>query len=386
MIVKLITQELIRELLSVTDTPCISLYMPTHHSHPDNIQDKIRYKNLVKQMKETVKEKYPVAEIHKLSEPFDRLAGDHEFWNHNSYGIGVLCSPGLFEPFRLQIPVEELVIVAENFHTKPLRYYLQSADRYQVLALTMDRLRLFEGNRHSLLEIILPDDFPNTIEEALGEELTDKHSTVASYGGVSGESSNMHHGQGGKQDELDSDTMRFFRIAAKAVCDRYSMPGRLPLLLAALPEHHNLFSQVNKNPFVLPNGIEINPESVSKERLAELSWEVMQPVFLNKLEALADKYKQAKSGGLASDNIKEVTEAAIAGRVETILIEANRVIAGRLRNKETGTFEMTDVTQPVLDDQLDATGELVNKMGGTVAIIPKEQMPGHSGLAAIFRY
>jgi len=383
---KLLTQELIHELQSVAEVPCISLYMPTHRSHPENLQDTIRYKNLVKQVKESLTEKYPTAEIHKLLEPFETLASDDEFWNHTSDGLSVLCSPGLFEVIRLHMPVEELVIVSDSFHTKPLRHFLQSADRYQVLALSLDAIQLFEGNRYSLVEIKLPDDFPKTIEETLGEELTEKHSTVASYGGVGGNSTTMHHGQGGKKDEVDSDAERFFRVVSASVYDRYSKQGALPLLLAALPEHHNLFNQVNRNPFVLPRGIEINPQSVSIEKLAQVSWEAMRSVYAKKLETLVGKFNQARSGGLGSDHIDEVIEAAEAGRVDILLIEAHRVIASRLRNKVTGTFEMTDVTQPVLDDQLDHVGELVTKMGGSVVIIPKEQMPSKTGIAAIFRY
>jgi len=383
---KLLTQGLIHELVSVVEAPCISFYMPTHRSHPENIQDTIRYKNLVKQVKESLTEKYPTAEIHKLLEPFEMLASDYEFWNHTSDGLAVLASSGLFEVIRLHMPVEELVIVSESFHTKPLRHFLQSADRYQVLALSLDAIHLFEGNRHSLVEIKLPDDFSKTIEETLGEELTEKHSTVASYGGVGGNSTNMHHGQGGKKDEMDRDAERFFRVVAASVYECYSKQGALPLLLAALPEHHNLFNQVNRNPFVLPKGIEINPQSVSIEKLAQLSWEAMRPVYAEKLETLAGKFNQAKAGGLGSDNVDDVIEAAEAGRVDILLIEAHRVIASRLRNKVTGTFEMTDLTQPVLDDQLDTVGELVTKMGGSVVIIPKEQMPAKTGLAAIFRY
>jgi len=104
------------------------------------------------------------------------------------------------------------------------------------------------------------------------------------------------------------------------------------------------------------------------------------------LETLAEKFNQAKAGELGSDHIDEVIEAAEAGRVEILLIEAHRIIASRLRNKVTGTFEMTDVTQPVLDDQLDHVSELVSKTGGSVVIVPKEQMPSQTGLAAIFRY
>jgi hypothetical protein len=383
---KWLTQELFNELLSVTETPCISLYMSTHRIHPENIQDPIRYKFLVKQVKESLTEKYPTANIQTLLEPFEALVNDHDFWKHTSEGLCLMRSASRFEVIRLQLPVEELVMVADTFHTKPLRYALQSEDRYQVLALTMHEVHLFEGNRHSLFEIELPDDFPRTITEALGEELTEKHSTVASYGGVGGDSTNMHHGQGGKMDEVDSDAQRFFRLVAGAVHDRYSKPVGLPLLLAALPEHHYLFNQVNKNPFLLPEGININPQAISIEKLTELSWQMMQPIYLKKLEARIEKFNQAKSNGLGSDKMDEVIEAAEAGRVDTLLIEAHRVIAKRLRNKITGTFEMADVTQPVLDDQLDEVGEIVYKMGGTVVIIPKAQMPVDTGLAAIFRY
>ncbi|MBL7857440.1 MAG: hypothetical protein JNM57_07105 [Cyclobacteriaceae bacterium] len=384
--VKSLTQELIGNLFSVTEPPCISLYMPTHRIHPENMQDPIRFKNLVKQVKESLTEKYPDANIISLLAPFESLASDHDFWNHTGDGLCVLTSSELFEVIRLPLTVEELVIVAERFHTKPLRHILQSEDRYQVLALTMDALRLFEGNRHSLIEIELHDDVPATIKKALGEELTEKHTTVASYGGVGADSGNMHHGHGGKKDEVGSDTERFFRIVANGVYERYSKPHGLPLLLAALPEHHSLFNEVNKNPFLLPNGIEINPQAVSTEKLAELSWEVMQPIYVNKLEELAGKFLHAKSNGLGSDVMDEVIDAAEAGRVDTLFIEAHRVIAKRLRNKITGTFEMTDLTQPVLDDELDGVGELVSKMGGAVVFIPKEQMPTHTGLAAIFRY
>jgi len=383
---KSITSELIQELLSVAEAPCISLYMSTHRSHPENAQDIIRYKNLVKQVKESLEEKYPTTEIQKLLEPFETLANDNEFWKYTSDGLGVLASQERFEVIQLQMPVEELVIVSDRFHTKPLRHFLQSADRHQVLALSMDTFQLFEGNRHSLVEIELPDDFPKTIEEALGGELTDKHTTVASYGGVGGHSTTMHHGQGGKMDEVDSDGERFFRVVAAAVYERYSKHSELPLILAALPEHRSLFYQVNKNPYLLPKGIDINPQSVPIEKLAHLSWEAIQPVYTEKLETLIGKFNQAKSDGLGSDNLVEVIEAAEAGKVDTILIEANRLIASKPRDKMTDGFEMTDSTLSVSDDQLDILSELVSKMGGSVVIVPIEQMPSQTGLAATFRY
>lgn len=386
MTTKRLTSELLQELLSIKAEPCISLYMPTHRSHPDNAQDPIRFKNLLKNVKETVSEKFSSVETTALLEPFQALEANKDFWNHTTDGMAVLSAPGFFEIINLLVPVAELAIVADTFHTRPLRRYLQSAERYQVLGLSQHEFHLFEGNRHALVEVVLSKDTPKTIEEALGDELTEKHLTVAAYGGSDGESSHMHHGHGGRKDETDSDANKFFRVVATVVQEKYSTPSGLPLILAALPEHHNRFQQVNENPLVLPTGIEINPQGVSMEKLAQLAWEVMQPVYLQKLEDWIGKFNQAKANGLGSDDIDDVIVAAEEGRVSALYIEEGRIMAKRLRNKITGTFEMMDLTQPKLDDLLDDIGEQVSKMGGTVLIIPPNKMPSKTGVAAIFRY
>jgi hypothetical protein len=383
---EILTRELIKELLSVRHTPCLSLYMTTHRSHPVNLQDPIRFQNLVKQLEESLLGQYSADDVKKFLEPFETLGNDKQFWNHTLDGLAVLGSTEFFKVIRLPITVQEFAVVADSFHTKALRKYLQSVDRYHVLSLSLNNILLFEGNRHTLVEVELHPDIPKTITEALGDELTEKHSTVASYGGVGGESSDMHHGHGGKKDEVDKDAERFFRVIASTIYDNYSKPSGLPLILAALPEHHSLFQKVNKNPFLLPTSITVSTESISTDKLIELAWEVMEPDYLRKLESLAQKFEQAKANGLGSDNIKEVVEAAEAGRVDTLLVEADRVIAERLRNKNTGTFKQADSTQPILDDLLDDIGELVTRMGGKVMLMPPEKMPAKTGLAAIFRY
>lgn len=383
---EVLAKELIQELLSVNHPPSLSLYMTTHRSHPENLQDPIRFQNLVKQLEESLLEQYSAIEVKRLLEPFLTLNNNSEFWGHTLDGLAVLGSTEFFKVIRLPIAVQELAVVADSFHTKPLRQYLQSVDRYHVLGLSLHEIRLFEGNRHSLIEVELPSDIPRTITEALGDELTGKHTTVASYGGTGGESSDMHHGHGGKKDEVDKDAERFFNIIAGTIHEKYSKPTGWPLILAALTEHHSLFQKLSKNPLLLQNGINVNPVSISNDKLVKLAWEVLEPVYLQKLKDLVEKFEQAKANNSGSDIVKEVIEAAEAGRVDTILIEKDRVIAERLRNKDTGTFKQADLTQPKLDDLLDDIGELVTKMGGKVMFIPSDKMPAKTGIAAIYRY
>jgi len=380
-----LTLESLAELASLRQPPCLSLYQPTHRRHPENQQDPIRFRNLVKELETSLRKKYPAVEAGLLLEPFQALAHDDDFWNHTSDGLAVLGGSGLFRVFRLQRPIHELAVVADTFHTKPLRCFLQSVDRYQVLGVSLQEIKLFEGNRDALDELDPAPGVPRSIGEALGDELTEQHRTVASYGGVGAGSMPMHHGQGGKKDEVDNDAERFFRAVDRAVLEHHSRPSGLPLILAALSEHHRLFRQVSHNPFLMAEGLAINPDALSIDELRKRVWQVVEPQYQTRLATLADEFAAAKSKGLGSDDLAQVAQATAAGRVATLLIEADRQIAGRL-DGATGRVEVADLSHPQVDDLLDDLGELVGKMGGQVLVVPAEQMPGRTGVAATYRY
>lgn len=375
---ELLTKEIVQELLSINQSPCISLYMPTHRSHPENLQDVIRFKNLLKELEASLVKKYAADEVKKSLEPFEEIVNDAKIWNQTLDGMAIFSAKGVFKAIKLQESVKELAMVADSFHTKPLRQYLQSTDRYHVLGIGLKDIQLFEGNRHSLVKLELQADVPETITQALGDELTEKQSSVDSAG--------IHYGQGGKKDEEDNDTERFFRAVSKSIYENYSKPTGLPLILAALPNHHNLFQKVNKNPLLLADGIDINPESVSIEKLAEMAWSIMEPEYLGKLDSLVEKFAQEKANGKGSDDMREIGVAAVEGKIETLIIEADRMIANKLTNQVTGNIQNRDLTNPKVDDLLDDLGELVMKKGGNVMVLPADKMPSETGLAAIFRY
>jgi len=383
---ELLTKELIQELLAAVQSPCLSLYMSTDKTHPENLQDIIVFINLIHQMEESLAQKYSAGEVQKYLEPIKDMVHNENIWNHTLNGLAVFSGEGMFKVVRLHKSVEELAIVADSFHTKPLRQYLQSLEHFHVLCLTLHDIRLFEGNRHSLTEIELTIGTPKTINEALGDELTEKHSIVESYGGIGGDSTPMHHGHGGKKEETEKDAERYFRIVANTIYKLYSKPSGWPLILAALPEHHNLFQKVSKNPFLLPKGIAINPSSVSPDQLAKMAWEIVEPEYNMKLDSLIARFEQARANGKGSDDYKEVAVAAVGGRVDTLIVEADRIIEVRITNLMTGNTQKKHLSNPKVDDLLDDMGELVIKMGGKMMVLPTEKMPSETGLAAIFRY
>ena len=365
--------------------PCLSLYQPTHRHYPENEQDPIRFRNLVKTLEESLLQHYPSQAIQPLLEPFLALADDHDFWNHTFDGLAVLAAKDLFRVYRLQRPVAKLAIAADSFHTKPLIRIRQSTDRYQVLGLSRQGFTLYEGNRDVLDEIEPAQAIPRTMIEALGAEVTEPHMTVASYGGVGGGHAPMHHSHGGKETEIAIDDERFFRAIDQGILEHHSRPSGLPLILATLPEHRQLFHSVSHNPFLLDDGIDVNPEALSLDELRTRAWQVFEPHYLARLDALVAEFGSARPQGLGADALAQVATAAVAGRVATLLIEANRQIPGRI-DAATGAIKLDDLANPQIDDVLDDLGALVVKLGGQVVIIPAERMPTATGVAAIYRY
>jgi hypothetical protein len=372
-------------VLDRTQPPCLSLYQPTHRHHPGNQQDPIRFGNLVKALEESLSRRFHKSDIKSLLQPFRALETDRDFWNHTLEGLAVLGSSDMFKVYRLQRPVPELAVAADSFHLKPLLRIRQSADRYQVLGLNRKEVKLFEGNRDSLDEIELADGVPRTITDALGGELTEPHQTVASYGGSGGKQAPMHHGHGGRKAEVDIDAERFFRAVDRAIHEHHSQPSELPLILAALPEHHHLFHSVSRNPFLLPDSLDIHPDALSStDELRERTWQLVEPRYLARLAGLVDKLGHARSKGLGSEDVNEVAKAAVSGRIATLLIEAGREIPGRI-DDSTGEVTFDDLEHPEIDDVLDDLAALALKMGGEVVVVPAERMPTQTGIAAIFR-
>ncbi|MGH7933126.1 MAG: hypothetical protein ACREQN_08140 [Candidatus Binataceae bacterium] len=368
--------------LSAPEPPCLSLYQPTHRHHPDNQQDPIRFRNLLKTLEESLRQKYSTRDIRSLLEPFQRLAGDHDFWNHTLDGLAVLGASGLFRVYRLQRPTPELAIVADSFHLKPLIRILQSADRYQVLGLSRQKIIFFEGNRDALDEVELLTAVPRTITEALGEDSTKSNLSVwTSSAGTEG----VRYGQGSKSELVDIDTERFFRAVDRAILEHYSRPSGLPLMLAALPENHSFFHRISHNPFLMPEGIDTYPDALTTEALRDRAWQVAGPYYLARLAGLVEMFGTARAQGRGDSDLAPTARSAVTGKVATLLIEAERRVPGRI-DAATGEIEFDDLANPVVDDLLDDLGELVLKNGGQIVIVPADRMPTQTGIAAIYRF
>lgn len=364
--------------------PCLSLYQPTHRRHPDNAQDPIRFRNLLKQLTQSLEQKYPGREIAPWLAPLHALAGDTLFWNRTLDGLAVLAAPDFFRVYRLQRPVAELAVVADSFHTKPLLRIVQSADRYQVIGLNRQGVRLFEGNRDYLDEIRLAPGVPRTLDDALDRDIEPERA-IRTHGPIKIGAMGRHGAGDVKQDGIRADTEHFFRAVDRSVLEHHTRPTGLPLLLAAMPEHHHLFREVSHNPNLLAGSIDVHPDDLDLDTLRQRAWDQVQPHYLQRLAGFIDRFHAAVPRGQGSENLAEAARAVVAGRIDTLLLEAGREVPGRM-DPVSGEITPGTLDDPGVDDLLDDLGERVLATCGEVVIVPAERMPSRTGLAAIYRF
>lgn len=375
-----LSRAFMNDLLRQHRSPCVSIYQPTHRFSPDNLQDPVRFKNLVATAEQALLSRY-AEEVHKplLAHLRERL-GDPWFWSYQSEGMACFVSPDFSAYVNLQHPVREFVVVSDTFHIKPLLRIMQSADRYQVLCLSQNQVALYEGSRYGLEEIPLNPAVPRNLTEALGTEVTAPSVTGHK---AAGGTNVILHSQSDRSDEAEKDLVRYFRHVDRTVQKYHSETSGLPLILVALAEHVPLFRSVSRNQHLMDFSIHRHPEAVDPDKLRLETWKLFEPHYEKKISAAVERFHVARSRQIASANLSEVAHASVFGRVDSLLVEGERHIPGKLDGLK-GQIEMT--VTPDAEDILDDIAEQVLLKGGQVFVIPSEMMPSGTGVAATYRY
>ena len=55
----------------------------------------------------------------------------------------------------------------------------------------------------------------------------------------------------------------------------------------------------------------------------------MEHIYLNKTEELVERFENSRAQFLGSDDLAQIARAALENRVQTILVEADRVVPGK---------------------------------------------------------
>jgi hypothetical protein len=375
--------------------PCVSLYMPTHRFESDLSQNPIRYKNLLKEARDQLRAQGVKEDaIDDLLADARARLDDTALWRKMSVGMAVFVSPTMTELYRLPVAFDEMAMVGARFHLKPLFPLIATNNRFYVLALSEQDVRLFQGTHQAVSEIAR-SEMPTGIVEALRqyqdpEATLQQHTANRAGQGATGRQDAEFHGQGGDEDDLSAEPQdelkRYFREIAARVDERLK-GEEAPLVLAAVKEYLPLYREANTyTDLVTHDLVQGNPEPMSAQALHNAAWEIVEPIFLEEqTEALAQFDQQFHRGELASDDFHEIVPACVFSRTHTLFVPVGQHRWGRY-DAESNTVELFEEHEPGAEDLLNYAAVHAYLNGGTVHALRPANMPNGLGVAALFRY
>ena len=89
--------------------------------------------------------------------------------------------------------------------------------------------------------------------------------------------------------------------------------------------------------------------------------------------------------GLGTDDLAEAARSVVAGRIATLLVEDGLSLPGHI-DRTSGDLDRGSPNAATGEDALDDLAELALRMGAEVLVLPREQMPSGTGLAATYRF
>lgn len=366
---------LLKELTAMKGQPCISLYMKTHRQHPESAVDPIAFKKLYRKT-ETYIEEHDLAEHKPLLAPLEKLIDDKSFWDNGDNGLAIFCSAQETKILRLPRDVEEISCVANAFCVKPLFSFYNENQPYYLLALGMDSVKLYQGDKYHLEEIDIEDKVPLSMKEALGDELTDNHQHASVVQGTG------LHGYMEKSQEEEIDLDRFFRRVLDAVQEHVNVSREKPLYVATLPEHQNDFQRLNKGQFVLPVNLGTNPHALSRDELLQKVQQVLSDNFDEQKNTLLERAQLAVQENLSSTELSDVVRDALDGKIEVLFIENDRSVKGSIDADNREIQEARVLGTDVINE----LSCLVFEQGGRVMVVDKTDMRSQTGAFTINRY
>lgn len=373
-----LTEEDLKKLTFVTEGPCVSLYFQNLDEHclPEEFEAVVRRVEKLLSFKT-----HPDNEV-LLRHLYD--FNPREYFENKSQGMAIFLSKHWAGYYLIGHPISDKVVVAENFHLKPLISDMQKND--QAYALTISRseaaLLFINGETGHELQTFLFHFGQNS--NSVYWTRDDESDNI-----VFPHIKNVSRSRGDKKGSLNRkiDHFKSFLHILESKINKENEYKDLPLLVFASEPIFEIYKSVTSHPN--PSLIKQDPHKSNFRHdgiIHQSHLKLMQTMEARKKEFLEIAETKLKEQGVI-DDLKKINRAALDGKVRTLFLQNKSEVRGAI-NKRTKLIQFEDdektlIKRRIADDILDGIASEVIKHGGEVIVVNKDQMPSPSPAAAI---
>jgi len=373
----MISRTSIEELIDRTDDLNLTITLPTHKKGEEVQQDPIRFKNLLSEAESQLLEKgMKRLDVEEILKRPRQLLEDYNFWNHADEGMVFYMNRDLYEIYQLPYSLNERVYLRDHFLITPLLPMVSLNGTWAMLALSPKNLRLLRCTRESI-ENITPGDIFTNIEDFVGDR---QEASLQFHS--SADSEVMYYGPGSADNERKKLVEKYMRGVEKSVTALMKQMGE-PLVLVGSEDIISLYRSLNKYQRLLETPVTRYPGSMKNHELREVGWEVIHEYFLKDMYQALEQFDKEEAGR-TSNNLSQIVESTVMGKTDTLFISMNEETWGVYDESE----HQVHYSGPngSTDELLNWTALRAINQGAKVYVLPKQDMPAASTVAALFRF
>lgn len=376
----MVSEKTISELINQDGELFVTIALPTHKKGEESKQDPIRFKNLLNKAVEKIAAFHPKKSgaNETILKSAKDLLDKPIFWSHLDRGLVVYISDDFFKVFKLPYEVEEQAYVNDHFLITPLLPMTSLDGTFNILAVSRQKLRLLQCTRNEVTDIT-PDGISTSVDDYLE---VDPEKQLQFHSGSRGQKA-VYFGHNANEEDKMIVVESFYREVEKEITAKLKETMN-PLILIGLRENLNLYVKVNNYNRLVKENIVFNPDEQTDKQLRDKGWDVIKSHFLGDMYNSLEKYSEP-SNEKYSNNLGKIVEATVMGKSSTIFIAKGEQKWG-FYDKEHHTVQYSNKpnnSDVELLNWLSITGF---KTGSKVYILPKEEMPTRSTVAAVFRF
>lgn len=365
------------ELLRPHEGPLLSVYVPLQRSFPGSQQNPVRVLDAAREAAEKLaKAGLPAAEVQARRAPIEALAQHDSVTGHPADGLAVFQDRAETWAFLLSCSVPHRVALSDVFLLRPVLRGLHGDRRYHLLAVSSNRVTLYQGDARGLAEAPR-NGLPTSLEDALGSELTEKSLRLRVGGRTGAPPGYASHGGDSTREDHKLDVQRFHHALAVALEERLRGDDA-PLVLAGDAPHISGLRALLRLPGLVADGVIGSPDHRGAAELHAHAWPLVERSLAERDAAVAAAFERARNHGKTVDVLDDVAAAALGGRVRRLWLAQDRSVPGRVDATAGRVLEEPGAET----DALEELAELVLRHRGEVHVVDAARMPTRGPAAA----
>lgn len=334
----------LNKLASEKSTPCVTISLNTHRTHPDNAKDEVMLKNLLTEAENRLIDEFGKRPITSLLEKIENLPSEIDH-NYNYDSLHIFLSNDTKEVIKSTWPTSnEGVHISDTFAVRSIIKSYNRSENYLLMAVSQSGVRLYEALNDEIIQEVKNEDFP--------------FSENMHYNTNSNKASDSSH--------LDDLVREFLNKVDKALV-KVHQSTELHCVVICTEDNYSRLQQVADRPLVYIGTAAIDYNKTEPHHLIGQSWKIIKSIQKERRTKDIAEIKEAVAHGKVLTDLQEIFQASIEGRGKLLVIHEDFSQSVKMLSERS--FELvTDSLQPnVIDDIASKIAwEVLSKKGHVV--------------------